>query len=200
MIITLQEAIDLLANEIGVDSFTETGAVDGSGTFSTSGVSTNLVGTSTGNLTVILASNDYVVIDQVAYKIVSVSVGSLVISDAIELADASWQYVKALDYSTFATNQKKRNQSLGTSTRLIESVKCDTDPIPDNVKFATALLTSKYYIGYSPSYNINVTSEKIGDLSTSYDLNRLQDPIPKDIIDILGDCYIGGSQPAFFSK
>jgi len=201
MIVTLQEAIDILQNELGCDSFTETGTVDGSGTFSTVGISTTLTGTGTGDLTLLLSANDLLVINQVVYLIVSVSVGSIEIDNAVELTDSAWQYVKEANATTFKSSQKKRNQSLNVSDRLIVANTCETDPIPENKKLATSLLACRLFDGYSSDVNdSNVVSEKIGDISTTFDRSKLVEPIPQDIINILGDCYIGGAQPSFFSK
>jgi hypothetical protein len=201
MIISLQEAINILNNELGCDPFTETGAVNGSGTFSTVGISSTLEGDGTGDLTDFLEINDLLVIDQVSYRITSVSTGELEIAGEIELTEAKWQYVKVEDSVQFLKDQKRRQQSLNVSTRIIESNTCETDPIPESKKLATALLACRYYEGYSSDVNnSNILSEKIGDISTSYDRSKLVEPIPKDIIDILGDCYIGGAQPSFFTK
>lgn len=201
MLLTLQESIDILKNEIGCDSFTETGAVDGSGTFSTVGISDELVGTATGDLTEVLEANDLLIINQAAYVITSVSVGGLSISSEIELTDSTWQYVKSENATTFLAGQQKRNQSLNTSSRLILANTCEQDPIPESFKLAASLLACRFFDGYkSDINNLNITSEKIGDISTSYDRSKLTEPLPNDIINILGACYIGGIQPGFFSK
>ena len=201
MSLNIVDAMDILADEYGCSDYTDTGAISAPGTLSTTGLSSVLNGSGTGNITTYLAVDDLVVIDYVHYTVTAVTSNTITIDKQINISTPkSWSYVKEDEATEYKAEMNKRNRALSTANRLVVLYGCDENPMPNDHKTAVALLACRLY---NETFTLfakqNVVSEKIGDVSYTYSSNQMT-PLPKDIILLLGDCYKGGIQPGFFEK
>ena len=201
MSLSIVDAMDILSDEYGCSDYTDTGAITALGTVSTSGNSNVLNGVNTGNITTYLAIDDLVVIDYEHYTVTAVTTSTITIDKTINIPNPkTWSYVKEDEAEDYKKEMNKRNRALSTANRLVVLYGCDENPMPENHKTAVALLACRLYNGtFSTIQKMNVTSERIGDMSYTYS-NQQMPPLPKDIIFLLGDCYNGGIQPDFFTR
>jgi len=205
MWVTLQEAVDILTLEMGCDSFANTPSyvIPGTSQFSTTGSSTTLAWTGLGGLLTLLSVGDLIVISQIGYSVISVNTNSAVIDTAINLTtNTSWNKVLLADAVAYQAFNKLRNQALYTAyKRLLRYVVTPETPVQVAYQEAQSHLACLYM--RTPMRlrgNTNIVSESLGDMSYSYDLSKIVEPIPYDIIQILGALYIGIGNPVFFRK
>lgn len=206
---TLTEALTILSQELGYDSFTTRSDLETKSDIkvTTSGESNVLNRSGSGDLSTIVHVGDLVVIGFENYKVQAVTANSLTIDTPVNLAtDTTFYYVLVANIDSFNDFNLKKERALFTANKEIVKNLVDPElPADDILQEAEAKLAAIYYSNSKKLPNSKrdisrIQSEKIGDMSTNYDTSKGTENLPEFIIEILGNYYKSKFDPVFFQR
>lgn len=206
--VTLSEAVEILSQELGFDKFIERSEFETQSDLKliTSGPSTTLDLSGTGNLQDNLKVNGFLLIGLIKYQIKSVTENSVEIDSEISLSEETrFSFVDPSNTAAWEKFYKTKEQSLATAYKIISrNVESVSEDVPESFKEAQSKLAAFYFqnqknLPYGKD-KTRIQSERIGDISTSYDTSKLQEKLPAWVIDILGNSYRSDFDPIFFNR
>jgi len=205
--VSLSEAVGILDQELGCDSFIQapTGQLTDTG-LASNGVGSVITITGSPDLTGILVAGDLVILDWNYYSILNVTSTTITIAETLTAnTDISWAYVKEINIPTFLISYNKRLKALNTAYNILARNTTPPDVVVQSeYKEAQSKLACLYYSNAMALPNQfedrSITSKSVGDMSVSYDRNIKKQTVPQFIQDILGSYYLSPMRGAFFEK